>query len=92
MSFTKEELLIRFRSRDTQFGVTRGTVKALAEKLDVDETQVIHIALSKLATVLLPAYEPDDGPLTQKQVDVIRKNADKHLSKGKILSKEVLFG
>lgn len=74
--------MIRFRSKDTQFVVPSGTVNALAKKLDVNETQVIHIALSKLATELLPAYEPDDGSLTKKQVDALRKNANKHLPKG----------
>ncbi len=91
MPLTREELLVRFQSNDTQFGVTRGTVKALAKKLDVSETQVIHIAFSKLATTFLPAYEADDGTLTKKQVDAIRKNAIKHLPKGKSISKEVLF-
>ncbi|MES2361480.1 MAG: hypothetical protein V4646_06725 [Pseudomonadota bacterium] len=91
MTVASENLLVKFRSKDTQFGVTRGTVKALAKELDVNETQVIHMALSKLATDVLPAYAPDDGPLTAKQVRALRKDADKHLPKGKILSREVLF-
>lgn len=55
MAAAAENLLVKFRSRDTQFGVTRGTVKALAKELDVSETQVIHMALSKFASdVCLP--------------------------------------
>jgi len=91
MRASNKKLLVKFRSKDTQFGVTRTTVKAIAKELDVNETQVIHMALSKFATVVLPAYAPDDGPLTAKQVLALRKDAAKHLPKGKPLSRETLF-
>lgn len=91
MTVASENLLVKFRSRDTQFGVTRGTVKALAKELDVNETQVIHMALSKFAADMLPAYAPDDGPLTAKQVRALRKDAAKHLPTGKLLSSQTLF-
>jgi hypothetical protein len=91
MTVTSENLLVKFRSKDTQFGVTRGTVKALAKELDVNETQVIHMALSKLASDVLPAYELDDGPLTAKQVAAIRQDVEKHFPRGKLISRESLF-
>lgn len=91
MTIAADNLLVKFRSRDTSFGVTRGTVKALAKELDVNETQVIHMALSKFASDVLPAYAPDDGPLTAKQVRALRKDAAKHMPKGKVLSSEALF-
>jgi hypothetical protein len=91
MRASNKKLLVKFRSKDTQFGVTRTTVKAIAKELDVNETQVIHMALSKFATDVLPAYGPDDGPLTAKQVLALRKDAAKHLPKGKPLSRETLF-
>jgi hypothetical protein len=91
MTQASENLLVKFRSKDTQFGVTRGTVKAIAKELDVNETQVIHMALSKFASDVLPAYAPDDGPLTAKQIKALRKDADKHLPKGKTLSRQTLF-
>ena len=91
MRASNKKLLMKFRSKDTQFGVTRTTVKAIAKELDVNETQVIHMALSKFATDVLPAYAPDDGPLTAKQVLALRKDAAKHLPKGKPLSRETLF-
>lgn len=91
MTTVTENLLVKFRSRDTQFCVTRGTVKALAKELDVNETQVIHMALSRFATDVLPAYAPDDGPLTAKQVRALRKDATEHLPKGEVLSRETLF-
>lgn len=91
MTTTKDSLLVKFRSRDTQFGVTRNTVKVLAQELDVNETQVIHMALSKFAAEVLPAYAPDDGPLTAKQIKALRSDAEKHIPTGKTLSKEELF-
>jgi len=91
MRASNKKLLVKFRSKDTQFGVTRTTVKAIAKELDVNETQVIHMALSKFATDVLPDYAPDDGPLTAKQVLALRKDAAKHLPKGKPLSRETLF-
>ena len=91
MRVLNESLLVKFRSKDTQFGVTRTTVKAIAKELDINETQVIHMALSKFATDVLPAYAPDDGPLTAKQILVLRKDAAKHLPKGKLLSRDALF-
>ena len=91
MTAVSENLLVKFRSKDTQFGVTRGTVKALAKELDVNETQVIHMALSRFAADVLPAYAPDDGPLTAKQITALRKDAAKHLPQGKTLSREALF-
>lgn len=91
MTTVAENLLVKFRSRDTQFGVTRATVKALAKELDVNETQVIHMALSKFASDVLPGYAPDDGPLTAKQVQALRKDAAKHLPKGIVISSESLF-
>ena len=76
MPAISDSLLLKFRTKDTRFGVTRDTVKALASELDVTETQVMHIALSKLAQETLPAYEPDDGPLTARQIASLRKAAE----------------
>jgi hypothetical protein len=91
MQAVSDNLLVKFRAKDTQFGVTRSTVKALSAELDVSETQVIHMALSKFASDVLPAYAPDDGPLTAKQIVALRKDAAKHLPKGKLLSRQDLF-
>ena len=91
MPAISDSLLLKFRTRDTRFGVTRDTVKALASELDVTETQVVHIALSKLAEETLPAYEPDDGPLTARQIASLRKAAKASMPKGKVLDKQTLF-
>ncbi len=91
MLTASENLLVKFRGKDTRFGVTRSTVKALASELDVSETQVIHMALSKFADEVLPAYEPDDGPLTAKQIGALRKDAAKYLPNDKVLARQDLF-
>ena len=91
MTSTNDNLLVQFRAKDTALGVTRSTVKAIAKALEVNETQVIHMALSKFAADVLPAYAPDDGPLSAKQIRALREDAKKHLPQGKTLSGESLF-
>jgi len=39
-----------------------------------------------------PAYEPDDGPLTESQVEQIQEQADKELPTGNTISLSSLFG
>jgi hypothetical protein len=68
-----EQLAFRYRAADTPTGVTRSTAKRLAEKMGVDETQVIHFALRALAAKVLPQYELDDGPLMPEQLAEIRR-------------------
>jgi hypothetical protein len=84
-------LLLKFRAKDTPFGVTRETVKKIAALYDLSETEVVHMALSRLAKDELPAYEADDGPLTAQEVSALRKVAAASLPKGKVLRKETLF-
>lgn len=91
MPATADSLLLKFRAKDSRLGVTRETVKALASELDTTETQVVHMALRRLATELLPAYEADDGPLTAAQRAVVRKQAKAAMPTGKVLDKQSLF-
>ena len=53
--------------------MTRETAKRLAERLGVDETQAIHIALHNMAVKLPPQYKADAGPLTAAQIRLIKK-------------------
>lgn len=91
MNVSSEKLLLKFRVKDTPFGITRGTLKALAEELGVSESKVVHMALSKFAADVLPAYAPDDGPLTVKQIKALRNDASNRLPKGKTISMNTLF-
>jgi len=66
-------VLLRYRDRDTAYGVTRRTTTRLAETLGLSETQVVHVALANLARQTLPRYEADNGPLSTEQLTAIGK-------------------
>jgi hypothetical protein len=70
-----EKLLLRFRTSDSRLGVTRATVERLAAELGLNETQVIHYALKRLATEVLPAYAADEGPLSPTELRTIQRAA-----------------
>ena len=70
---TADQIAFRYRPADSTTGVTRDTAKRLAERLGVDETQAIHLALHEMAVKLLPQYEADNGPLTAAQIRQIKK-------------------
>ncbi len=91
MSTLQDSMLLKFRAKDTHFGVTRDTVRALAAEMDTTETQVVHMALSRLAAEMLPTYEPDDGPLTARQLASVRRMAKKALPGGAVLDSQSLF-
>lgn len=91
MRTIQDSMLLKFRAKDTRFGVTRDTVKALAAELDTTETAVVHLALSKLAEEMLAAYEQDAGPLTARELASIRRAASKTLPKGTVLDVKSLF-
>ncbi len=91
MPAATSRLLLKFRTRDTQFGVTRETVKAMAERFDLSETEVVHMALSRLARDELPAYEADDGPLTARDVKALGVISRAALPTGRVLKKRTLF-
>ena len=67
------KLLLQFRGKESQFGVTRKTIEKLAGILGLSETQTALLALAKMRDSLLPAYPEDDGPLSEKQLTAIRK-------------------
>jgi len=91
MPTPSDSLLLKFRPTDSVVGVTRKTVKAMAAQLGVPETQVVHLALSRLALETLPGYEPDDGPLTARQLAAVKADSAKRMPKGKLLSEASLF-
>lgn len=64
-------ILLRYREKDTPYGVTRRTTARLADTLGLSETQVVHVALANLARQTLPRYALDDGALTEAQMDAI---------------------
>ena len=80
-------ILLRYRDRDSALGVSRETAVRMADALGVSETQVIHVALAYFARQTLPRYEIDNGPLTDEQMDEIRRRQPA----GRMKAKESLF-
>lgn len=68
----QKTLLFRLRSDDSPNGVSANTLKKLSEVLDLPETQVIHQALRKLADDFIPAYEADDGPVSDATLSALK--------------------
>lgn len=66
------QLLFRYRGADTIAGVSRKTATRIAQALGLTETQMIHLALARLARETLPRYEADNGALTAKQLRAIK--------------------
>lgn len=44
-----------------------------------------------LSTEYLPSYELDDGPLTKKRINALRKDAAKNFPGGRLLFQQKLF-
>ena len=86
-----DKLLLKLRAKDTAYGVTRDTLKALSTALDMSETTVIHVAVARFAKEVLPAYEVDEGPLKPAYFAWLEKTAQSRLPKGKVISKKSLF-
>jgi len=80
-------ILLRYRDRDTTYGVTRKTTTRLARTLGLSETQVVHVALANLARQTLPRYDADNGPLTAEQLAAI----DKLVPQGRLRPSKRLF-
>ncbi len=94
-SNTNEQIPFRYRNEDSPNGVTRKTVKRMAEFLGIPETQTIHKALYEMSTKILPQYEKDDGALTDEQITKIRAYSPnkKNLKlKASLFSKEKIDG
>ena len=68
-----DQIAFRYRTHDSATGVSRTTVKRLAELLDMSETQTLHHALRLLAVNLLPQYERDDAALTTLHIEQIKE-------------------
>ena len=66
-------ILLRYRDKDSAYGVTRRTATRLASTLGLSETQVVHVALANLARQTLPRYEADEGPISAKLRNEIRR-------------------
>lgn len=86
VSSSPDALLMRFQPSDTATKISRATLAKLAKQLGyLRESEVLHYAALKLASEVLPGYEPDDGLPTNKQMAAIRKAAGP-AGRGKVIS------
>jgi hypothetical protein len=69
---TAERMLLQFRSAESANAVSRRTVRKMAALLGFNETETTLFALARLRDQLLPAYEPDEGPLSAKVIQAIK--------------------
>ncbi len=86
-----DNLLLKFRVKDTPYGISRDALKAISKELDMTETMVVHLALSRFAKEVLPAYEADDGALSGGELSWVREQARGKLPQGKVLSRKSLL-
>ena len=85
---TASKVLFKFLARDTETGVTLDTADKLQEALQLgSRTEVIHLALAKLAKTTLPHYEADDGPVSNTVLAEIRRR----VPQGKMKNAKSLF-
>lgn len=68
-----KKFLFQLRSVDNEFGVSEETFARLMAELSLNQTELVHKALRNLAKEVLPAYEQDDGPLTEAQNNAVRQ-------------------
>lgn len=68
-----KKFLFQLRARDNEYGVSEETFTRLMEALELNQTELVHKALRYLAHDVLPAYELDNGPLTDKQHAAINR-------------------
>ncbi len=84
-----ESLLLRLRPTDTPNGISSSTLARLAAVLGLPETQVIHQALRKLATEVIPAYEADASQVSDRMLKSLKKRVRQGRYKSVVSS---LFG
>lgn len=73
--------LLRYREKDTMYGVTKNTARRLARLHGLNETQLLHSLLAQAAARDLPRYQPDDGPISDAAWKQVMAHAPKKLGK-----------
>lgn len=77
-------LLVKFDQVDHGIGVTRATLKAVAQHLGVSETRAVHIAINRLHRELFPQAEGE--MLSSSQLAGINARADREAGPGVALT------
>lgn len=61
---TADTLTVRLPPFDSNTGICHGTLQRLAQRLGVDETEAIHLALRDMAGRMLPHFKTVQAPGT----------------------------
>lgn len=64
--------LFRLRSQDTPTGISSDTFEKLIQETGLSKTDLLHLALRKMADEYLPRYELDDADITEAQIQYLR--------------------
>ena len=77
---TPKKFLFQLRVQDNEYGISEETFTLLMETLALNQTELVHKALRQLAHDVLPAYESDNGPLTDAQHAAIARMSGLEIS------------
>ncbi|WNH54255.1 hypothetical protein [Stenotrophomonas oahuensis] len=75
---SSQTLLMKFKDKDTPNTVTRSSVKAMAEILGFNETQLINYALAKLREQVMPSMPAPTPDLSPAALQAIRERFEAH--------------
>ncbi|WP_438334705.1 hypothetical protein [Edwardsiella tarda] len=67
------DFVFRLRAKDSPNAISGSTLEALMTVTGMTKTELVHLALRKLADTFLPHYEKDEGPLSAAQIQTIRE-------------------
>ncbi|WP_354690912.1 hypothetical protein [Phytobacter sp. RSE-02] len=62
-----DSFLLRFKEEDGINGISSESFEKLMKATGMSKTDLMHFALVSLMDKYIPAYEQDDGPLTEAQ-------------------------
>ncbi|WP_447868533.1 hypothetical protein [Rahnella aceris] len=68
-----DSFLLRFKEEDSINGITSETFENLIDATGMSKTELVHLALIGMVDKFIPAYEQDDGPLTEAQFRLLNE-------------------
>lgn len=67
-----KRFVLRFRTEDGLFSVSRATLKDMAARLRLSEAQTVQLALARMRDEVMPRYAPDDGEVSPEMLAFLR--------------------
>lgn len=68
-----DSFLLRFKDEDGVNGISSETFENLMNATGMSKTELVHFALVNLVEKFIPAYEQDDGPITEAQIRMLNE-------------------